>query len=676
MAEQLNPAQRKAVAHGNGPLLVLAGAGTGKTRVITYRIARLIQTGVPADRILGVTFTNKAAQEMQERLRHLLPKKAKARPLIATFHAYAARVLRRHIGQLGYSPQFAIYSGGELESVARSVLREINVPDATLSPSQLLQFIGRWKNSRASPEQAALLADSDQAVLAAAGFRRYQKALKQLGAVDFDDLLLLTDRLFREFPDVRQAESQRFQQILIDEFQDTNETQYRLVRELARDHRNLCVVGDDDQSIYGWRGAVVEHILTFAREWPGTVVVRLEDNYRSVAPILSWANQLIAHNPQRHGKQLRPARRGGDVPRIVQYADEAVEAKEVVASIQSRLAAGGREPRDFAILFRTNEQTRPFETALRQAKLPYVLIGGMSFFDRKEVQDVLAYLRVVVNPYEDTSLLRILNRPPRGFGGKTVERLMAHAWQNKTSVWSALVAAPDNGLALPAEGVRAAVDLQQHLDTARAQCAAGELVDAARNLIDRVEYRREIEKLYRETEEQESRWGTVQQLINALAEYVRDSAAASMLEFIDHMALGDRELDDEKDKQLRQNAVMLMTLHSAKGLEFSEVYLVGLEEGILPHRKSIENGEAAIVEERRLCYVGVTRAQDRLTLSLPLSRLKWGKPRATIPSRFLYELTGKTEHPNYQKAINQLGPTSAPAPTTTSAPSRHRRGPR
>ncbi|HMP77841.1 MAG TPA: UvrD-helicase domain-containing protein [Pirellulaceae bacterium] len=678
MSEQLNPSQQTAVRHRSGPLLVLAGAGTGKTRVITYRIAQLVKSGVAADRILGVTFTNKAAQEMQQRLRQILPKKQTARPLIATFHAFAARVLRRQIGHLGYPLQFSIYSGGELEGVARSVLREINVADTTLSPSQLLNYISRWKNQLVAPDQAAALADSDQAVLAAAAYRRYQRSLKQLAAVDFDDLLLLTEKLFRDFPEVRRLESGRFEQILIDEFQDTNETQYRLVRHLAEGHSNLCVVGDDDQSIYGWRGAAVEHILNFPKVWPKTVVVRLEENYRSTASILDWANHLIAHNPQRHGKQLRAARRGGDVPRIVQYADEATEAREVVQSIQSRIAAAKREFRDFAILFRTNEQPRPFETALRQAKLPYVLIGGMSFFDRKEVQDVMAYLRVVINPHDDTSLLRVLNRPPRGFGGKTIERLMTMAFNGKTSIWSILTSRPGDGITLPADAANGFAELRRCFDLARTECelAKQPLSEVVQRLIESVGYRREIERLYREPEDQQTRWASVQQVINAVAEYQGQATKPKLAEFIDQMALGDRDLDDEKEKQLRQNAVVLMTLHSAKGLEFPEVYMVGMEEGVLPHRRSVEMGEQAIVEERRLCYVGVTRAQDRLTLSLPLSRLKWGKPRASVPSRFLYELLGKTDHPNYQQAINQQVPTSAPAPAATTAPPPHRRAPR
>jgi DNA helicase-2/ATP-dependent DNA helicase PcrA len=427
MLDDLNPSQREAVTTLRGPLLVLAGAGSGKTRVVTYRIAELIRHGTRADRILAVTFTKKAAGEMQQRAMALLGKRNEQRPEISTFHALCVRILRRHIRRLGYPEKFAIYDRGDQESLARSALREIRVPNEALRPGDLLNQISRWKTASVRPEQAAAIAQTDKEHLAAAAYRRYQQALKLAGAVDFDDLLLCTQELFEGHADARHAEAGRFDHLLIDEYQDTNGPQYAIVRALAADHRNLCVVGDDDQSIYGWRGAEVSHILRFSRDWPEAKVVRLEENYRSMAPILAMANRLIVFNRQRHDKVLRPARQGGEEPRILQLADETVEAKHVVDEIREAVVARRARLKDFAILFRTNEQPRAFEAELRRQRLPYVLLGGMSFYDRKEVRDILAYMKLLANPADEVSLLRIINTPPRGIGAATVEQLLAAA---------------------------------------------------------------------------------------------------------------------------------------------------------------------------------------------------------------------------------------------------------
>ena len=654
----LNAPQTQAVNHRSGPLLVLAGAGTGKTRVITYRIAKLISRGVSPDRILGVTFTNKAANEMQQRLGRILKKQSKNRPLIATFHSLCVRILRRHIEALGYPQKFAIYCGSDQESLARMVLREINVADALLAPHQLLYFISQWKSRRIKPDSAESIADTHQLTLAAIGYRRYQKNLKRLAAVDFDDLLLLTEELFDQFEKIRTAEAEKFDYLLVDEFQDTNASQYRIIRFLARDHQNLCVVGDDDQSIYGWRGAEVAHILGFESDWPKAATIRLEENYRSTSEILALANRLILFNKNRHDKVLRPARSGGLVPQIFQYPDETKEALEVVSSIQRRIESAKLEPRDFAILFRTNEQPRPFEAALRRAKLPYVLIGGMSFFDRKEVQDILAYLRLLDDDTDDTPLLRILNRPPRGMGAKGTEQLLEQSQKQKVTVHQLL----RNKSLRPANLSAAANKGLDELATAvqnAATKAKTSLVDAANELIQAVDYEMEINRLYTEPEDRQTRWSAVQQVVNTLGLYCQETKNPKLSEFLDELLLGDREAGDDKEKQLDRNAIVLMTLHSAKGLEFPEVYMVGLEEGILPHHRSLADDEKGVAEERRLCYVGITRAQERLTLSMSLSRMKWGKPRPTHPSRFLYEMIGKADHPNYE----QLSRGAAKVPT-------------
>lgn len=650
MSHGLNPPQLEAVNTLRGPLLVLAGAGSGKTRVVTYRIAELIKHRTPPERILAVTFTNKAAAEMQERVSHVLGKRKQEKPQISTFHSYCVRVLRRQIRRLGYPEKFAIYDRGDQESLARQALREIRVPTETLRPADLLSQISQWKTISVRPAEASTRAENDKQHLAAAGYRRYQKALKMAGAVDFDDLLLLTQELFAEHDEVRKEEAARFDQVLIDEYQDTNSSQYTIVKALASGHRNLCVVGDDDQSIYAWRGAEVKHILRFAKDWPEAKVIRLEMNYRSTEAILNSANRLIAHNSLRHDKVLKAARPGGEQPAIKQFADEGEEAKEVANDIQRRLTQPGTEPRDFAVLFRTNEQPRVFEQEFRRLKIPYILLGGQSFFDRKEVKDVLSYLRVLNSPDDEPALLRILNTPPRGISSTTVEKLMGAAVGQGTTVWRVMTsgALPT----IPAEAqksVRAFVDL---VGRCRQEIQAKKpLSTCVTDLVRLVDYRSFLNRQYADPDEQTQRWASIEEVVNAVSAYEKESKSPSLDGFLDEVTLGDRPFDNEKENQLKRNAVALMTYHSAKGLEFPQVYMVGMEEGILPHRRSIVAGDEQIAEERRLCYVGITRAQERLTFSLALTRLKWGKPRETIPSRYLYEVTGQADS---QRAIEAL----------------------
>ena len=645
----LNAPQREAVLCTSGPLLVLAGAGTGKTRVVTYRIAELIRRGTSPDRILAVTFTNKAAREMQERAAALLGRQLKPKPEISTFHSLCVRILRRNAQQLGYPAAFAIYDRGDQESIARGVLRDIRVAETALRPGDLLALVSNWKNACVRPDEAAARAETDREHYAAAGYRRYQRALKAAGAMDFDDLLLVTEELFRRFEDVRAREAGRFDHVLVDEYQDTNGSQYRIVKALADEHRNLCVVGDDDQSIYGWRGAEVTHILHFTRDWPDARVVRLEDNYRSTGEILDWANRLIACNKQRHGKVLR-ASQSGERPAIRQFDNAELEAQKVVEDIADRLRNYGRAPSQIAILFRTNEQPRLFETELRRLKIPYVLIGGQSFYDRKEVRDILAYLKVVSNPRDDVSLLRIINTPPRGLGQTTVTKILERAVAAEKPVWDELAEAAANK-SVPNAAIEGIGRLREMIETCRRAARGTGLPDAVRQLIAASGYRKELARLYHSPEEQETRWTGVEDLVNAAAEYARREPAGSITGFIHEVALFGQEDDRDKEKELKKEAVALMTLHAAKGLEFSEVYMVGMEEGILPHQRSLDEDRRDVAEERRLCYVGVTRAQRRLTLSMALSRMKWGKARPTVPSRFLFELTGQAGSRNYQRAI-------------------------
>ncbi len=646
---ELNPAQKEAVLTTSGPLLVLAGAGTGKTRVVTLRIAELIRRGTRPSRILAVTFTNKAAAEMQQRVSSRLGRRRKEKPEISTFHSLCVRILRRRIEKLGYPSQFAIYDRGDQESIARGVLREIKAADAVLRPSDLLFLIGNWKTACLRPDEAASVAQTDREHLAAAAYRRYQGALRAAGAVDFDDLLLLAEELFRRFPDVRREEAARFDHLLVDEYQDTNGSQYRIVRALAAPHRNLCVVGDDDQSIYGWRGAEVAHILGFKKDWPDAKVVRLETNYRSTHQIIAWANTLIAFNKQRHGKILR-ATLDGDRPRILQFNTAEEEAEAVVEEIRSRIHDKKCKARDIAILYRTNEQPRQFELELRRMNVPYVLIGSQSFYDRKEVRDILAYLKVLQNPRDEVSLLRVINLPPRGIGQTTVTRLIETAVGQGRSVWQTL-ADPAIVASLPAAAKKGVAELRAIVEKHRHGGPHKPMAAVVRGLIDQIGYRDELTRLYASAEEQETRWKSVEELVNAAATYDQRVAEPTLTGFLDEVSLFGNEESPDKEKQLERDAVALMTLHAAKGLEFPEVYMIGMEEGLLPHRRSLAPEAETVDEERRLCYVGITRAKRRLTLTLPLSRKKWGKDRPTIPSRFLYEVTGQADNPSYANTV-------------------------
>lgn len=694
MAE-LNPPQQHAVDTLSGPLLVLAGAGTGKTRVVTFRIANLIRHGTRADRILAVTFTNKASQEMQERVSHQLklPKRvrrgqpAPLRPVVGTFHSHCVQILKRHARELGYPEKFTIYDRSDAESVARTILREIKVHEDMLKPSDFLNIVSQWKNVGVKPEQASSAAMSDKEHLAASGYKRYQRQLKLQAAFDFDDLLVCAEQLLQDNEAVRKIEAGKYDHVLVDEYQDTNGCQYRIIKALAIDHRNLCVVGDDDQSIYGWRGAEVRHILNFKNDWPEATMVRLEDNYRSTDAILQMANRLIVFNSHRHDKTLRAARPNGQQPRILQFASEAEEAKGVVEEIGGRLD-GDRtlKPGDFAILFRTNEQPRPFEMELRRCKLPYVITGSQSFFDRKEVRDLLSYLRWLDTPDDELALLRIINIPPRGMGAASVDKLLKKAVGDSSSVWKVmhdptmvggLPSPAQSGIAklkqLQAEFARRTVAFAKTIDQESEQesqpksasnspateseqsepemLGSDTLTRIVGDMIDAIKYRNEVERLYPDPDECAMRLSSIEEVINAVAEYEQEAETPSIHDFLSSVTLAGREFGSPKEKELKRNAISLMTYHSAKGLEFPIVYMVGMEEGILPHRKSITGDAEAVDEERRLCYVGVTRAQDELSLTLPMSRFKWGRSKPTFPSRFLYEVTGQADNPNRLKSI-------------------------
>ncbi|VAX39724.1 ATP-dependent DNA helicase UvrD/PcrA [hydrothermal vent metagenome] len=649
---QLNPPQRDAVTTVSGPLLVLAGAGTGKTRVITYRMIELIRRGVSPEKILSVTFTNKAAREMLERTALLLGKKTKKKPLISTFHSLCVRILRQEITALDYPANFTIYDRGDQESTARTALRAIRIGDEAMRPADLINRISQWKMKGITPEQASDYSDNDFDFLAAMAYRRYQKQLRANAAVDFDDLLLLTHQLFQKHPEVLQRQQQRFDHVQVDEYQDTNSIQFDLVEALVRTHQNLCVVGDDDQSIYGWRGAEVRHILGFQSHFPKAKIVRLEDNYRCTDKILELANRLVKRNPNRHDKRLIAHKQSAVDVRFPVYPDEKSEAENIVMELHYLIHEKNVRPSAIAILFRTNEQPRIFETEFRRRDIRYVLLGSQSFFDRKEIRDILAYLKVMQQPADEVALRRIINTPARGIGNTTIEKLAKIAVTNGESLWKTL-GHPTGDFSKKA--LTAIKEFRELIEKYQQQFEQHptQMAQTLRKLIEEIQYEDEIDKQYKEGQQRLVKKNMLDQCVEAVKEYIGRSKKATLLGFLEDSMLDPRENDSEKEDQLKQEAVKLMTLHSAKGLEFPHVYLVGMEEGILPHKRAVEEGGDSISEERRLAYVGVTRAMDHLTLSRAAHRTKWGKRQPTLPSRFLYEMKTDEELPQDQPETNE-----------------------
>jgi DNA helicase-2/ATP-dependent DNA helicase PcrA len=632
LLSSLNPSQREAVTAAEGPLLVLAGAGTGKTRVITTRIAHLIALGADPSSILAVTFTNKAAGEMRERVAQLAGEKARE-ITVGTFHAFCARVLREHGHRLGLSRRFAICDASDQLSAVKSVMRELRVHETTMHPSAILARISLAKNRMETPEAFLEAGTGARDQLVGSVWQGYQEFLARTRSLDFDDLLLSTVRLLREEKDVREHYRKRYRHVLVDEYQDTNHPQYEIVREIAGAHRNVCVVGDDDQSIYGWRGADIRKILGFPRDFRGAKVVRLQTNYRSTRPILEAANALIRHNASRHEKVLESARGDGEPVRFVRLKDETAEAQLVVQEIRQLLRLEEARPRDFAVLCRTQVQFRSFEAELRANGIPYVVVGGMSFFDRKEVRDVVAFLKLAVNPHDETSLLRVVNTPPRGVGKASLDRVIDFATRHGIGASEAFERAGEIEGLTPAavEGYRT---LRGAIDGSGLADAGRHLVLRLRQLLEAVSYREEVRRLYADPMTREARWAAVEEILNFAENHVRRAAEPGLDGFLEELALQSGD-EPAEEPEVRSDAVTLMTLHAAKGLEFPHVFLVGMEEGLLPHARAVAEG--AIEEERRLAYVGLTRAMSTLTLTFAGERARYGHRSAATPSRFLFE---------------------------------------
>ena len=684
--DTLNPEQRQAVVTHRGPVLILAGAGTGKTRVITHRIAHMVKRGIPTGQILAVTFTNKAAREMQERVNELVPKQPRGedgskpeRPTVCTFHSLCMRILRQHIEKLGYKRSFVIYDQGDQLAAVKKILSAISAKGEKTDPGAILAMLSKFKNGGS---RGGAFEDPGVRALAEHVAKRYESALHACNAVDFDDLILLTIRLFREHPDALEACRDRFRYVMVDEYQDTNASQFELVHSLTKESRNLCVVGDDDQSIYGWRGAEVANILDLEKHFPEVKVIKLEQNYRSTNHILNSANAVIKNNVQRRGKNLWSAKGDGEKLLMQCFEHDEEEARVVAENIEyDRLAR--RVPwGDQAILFRTNQQARPLETALRKAKIRYHLIGGQSYFDRREVRDFLAYLKTFLNPHDDIALLRIANTPARGLSDVTMERVLEASHTRNCSVFATLrhtdVQAGFQG--------RTAGSMREFLRFIE-ETRAPLLTDGSFSLgrwaeewLQKTGYIADLQRVEKTPEAAENRIKNIRELIETLDDpegpaarrtgpnssapvvatdlalddqdealgltVKRPAAAAAppaavrisrhpqkrLDEFLEELTL-DHEREEDKEAG---DAVTLITVHAAKGLEYPHVHLVGLEDGLLPHARS--KVEGTMDEERRLFYVAITRARQTLRLSHCSGRKRYGQLLPCHPSPFLKEI--------------------------------------
>ena len=665
----LNPQQRQAVETIRGPVLILAGAGTGKTRVITFRVAHMIDRGIAPGSILGVTFTNKAAREMQERVHKLIPRTARSpkskvpghgdaspspapdpRPTICTFHSLCVRILRQHIEKLGYKRNFVIYDESEQLGAVKKILAQISAKGEKTDPAAILSLLSRFRNGG---ERATAFGDPSVRAMAEHIRSRYESALHACNAVDFDDLILLTLRLFQEHPDALEACRAKYRYVMVDEYQDTNAAQFKLVQALTCEHRNLCVVGDDDQSIYGWRGAEISNLLDMEKHYPETRVIKLEQNYRSTNTILSAANAIITHNVRRRGKQLWSQKGQGPKILLHAFADDEEEARTITGQIEYARLAQRTPWAAQAILFRTNVQSRPLETALRQAGVRYHLIGGQSFFDRREVRDFLAYLKVLLNPHDDISLLRIANVPARGLSDVTMERLLGASHERKCPVFAVMKnpAVTTTFQARTRESIERFVELLERTrgrlhdqSFSRDPHALQTLAD---RFLDEIGYFGELQRAEKNRENGENRVRNLKDLIATLDG--PDPGARPPFDrlqsFLEQITL-DTEREEEEDES-PGDAVTLITMHSCKGLEFPNVYIVGLEDGLLPHSRS--KAEGTLDEERRLFYVAVTRAMQTLTISHCGGRKKYGTRVPCHPSPFLKELPPElVEHADEQ----------------------------
>lgn len=628
LLKDLNPAQADAVKTTSGPLLILAGAGSGKTKTLTHRIAYLIANEkIWPNEILAVTFTNKAAREMRERLGVLLGQDGRARnfmPWMGTFHGICVRLLRIDGEKVGISPNYVIYDEDDRQGLIKQAMKQLSIGDKQIKPRAVSSVISNAKNELVTPEEFEATANYPFQKEVAKIYSLYEKMRKEAGALDFDDLLIETVRLFKEHPETRKKWRAQFKHILIDEYQDTNAAQYAIVKSLVSEDRNICVVGDDWQSIYSWRGADFTNILNFERDFSGAKIVKLEQNYRSTGAILEAAHSVITKNTQRTDKKLWTAEPAGAPVQVHAVYDESEEAYTVASRINAQASIGARNYGDFAVLYRTNSQSYTLERALLQHRIPYQIIGGVRFYDRKEIKDIIAYLRLLYQPNDRMSFSRIVNIPTRGIGATSLEKFLMWQAASGMDIIAALVNADQTSTLTPrAKASLSSLgellrNLQGKLET---ETTPSELIEA---LINKTGYRDFILDGTPQAEEREANIGSL----------VSDAKAFLTLpDFLEEVALM-----SSADSDSNEQKVTLMTIHAAKGLEFPVVFMVGMEEGIFPNARVQDDGPAALEEERRLCYVGMTRARQELHLSYASSRLQFGQRGYNMPSRFLSDM--------------------------------------
>ncbi len=662
--DHLNPEQRAAVLQTEGPLLILAGAGSGKTRVISYRVAHLIGDGhADPHQVLAVTFTNKAAEEMRARVERLLGTDCRGL-WMSTFHAFCARILRRESAAVGLSRDFVIYDASDQLALMRRVLRDLDIDDKRLSARQALSLISRIKNRMIDPVALQSESWSARGEMTAQVHDRYGRALGDANALDFDDLLLRTVEMFATAETVKRRYAEQFRFIMVDEYQDTNQPQYLLIRHLASHHRNLCAVGDPDQSIYKWRGADLRNIIDFEHDFSDATVVRLEQNYRSTQVILDAASALIRQNSNRKEKRLWTDRSGGALVRYFRGGDDLEEADWVTARLREARRAG-KDP--LGVLYRTNSQSRAIEDALIREGIPYKIIGSVRFYERKEIKDALAYLRLLMNPDDDVSLRRVINVPARGIGKGVMGALDeltspagdagplfagTAADSSAESLWRRLVRAVDDQL-LPSRAVTALRRFRDMMRVLADAASHAPVSDVLGKLLVQSRYLDDLRE--QQTEEADNRQANLMELVSAARDYEVRESEPSLSGFVDRLALLS---DTDQEDGAPEARVWLMTLHAAKGLEFPVVFIVGMEEGLLPHMRSQEDAEE-IEEERRLCYVGMTRAQTHLVLTSAARRRVFGEYRASDPSRFLSEIPAALV-----EVVEPVFSTPAPTPTT------------
>ncbi len=628
----LNREQKEAVLYTEGPLLLLAGAGSGKTRVLVHRIAYLLESGVSPWNILAITFTNKAASEMRERVDQMVGAGAKG-VWVSTFHSLCVRILRRYIERIGFEPRFTIYDTEDQKTVIKEICSRLQVNTKLYKERDLLREISHAKENDQLPEEVKLLYQGDfRRELIADVYLAYEKELKKNNALDFDDLLCKTVELFRSCPDVLHEYQDRFRYLMVDEYQDTNTIQFKLVSLLAKKYQNLCVVGDDDQSIYRFRGADVGNILNFEKEFPDAKVIKLEQNYRSTQRILDAANGVIRHNRGRKEKALWTENGQGDPIVFQQFSDASLEAVTIVKEIRQMVDQGKADYMDFAVLYRTNAQSRVFEEKCMMADVPYKLIGGVNFYARKEIKDILAYLKVIANSKDDLCAHRIINVPKRSIGAVTVKKVQTYAENQGLGFYEALEEASEvPGIGKALVKVQAFVYLICEFRSKLASLTISELI---KEILEQTGYAEELKE--EGTEEAEARMENIQELINKAVLYEQKAEEPSLSEFLEEVAL----VADIDGLEESENRVRLLTIHNAKGLEFPYVYLAGMEEGIFPSFLSIlsEHSMEEIEEERRLCYVGVTRAMKRLTMTAARMRMVRGESQRLMVSRFVTEV--------------------------------------